>query len=131
VPDASDSTPLVRRAVFTVDAELLRLWSEVLEYVETWHWAIDPEMYRIDVLQLAALKRLFHPGDARGKRARQIGVTRGELFALRLIRDAADGYSHRSRQPRLETITDTQLKALDDWITSAARWFVSPLDHAD
>lgn len=121
VPDR----PSVRRAVFGLDAERCRQFLATIEYVESWHWHIDPDMFRIDLDGLAAVKQRF-PADTDGlPAAGSVSFSYEELFALETVVFAADVYSHRQGQPPVDGVSDRQFGELTAWLGEALRWFVA------
>ena len=122
------SRPIVRRAAFVVSKGLRRQFADVLYYVETIHYHIDPDMYLIDLEKVAALKRLFQDDEDDTTEAVCLAFTHGEIFALGTIVDAADTYCHRSYMQRNALrLTDAQLTELQGWVARSERWFFTPL----
>lgn len=123
--------PVVRRAAFVVDKERRRQFVEVLDYVETFHHHIDPDMYQIDLEKVAALKGLFHDDEDDTTEVVCLAFTHDEMFALGTFVQAADTYRHRrSMQRNALCLTDQQLTELDDWVTRSERWFFTPLKES-
>lgn len=122
------SKPIVRRAAFLVSKELRRQFVEILDYVETFHQTIDPDMFRIDLEQVTALKRLFEDDEEDTTEAVCLAFTHDDIFALSIIVDATDTYCHRRTMQRgALNLTDQQLTDLRDWVTRSERWFITPL----
>jgi hypothetical protein len=122
------SKPVVRRAAFVVHKERRRQFAEVLDYVETFHVIIDPDMFRIDLEQVTALKRRFEDDEEDTTEAVCLAFSYDELFALGLFVDATDAYCHRRTMQRgALNLTDQQLTELRDWVTRSERWFFTPL----
>lgn len=119
--------PVVRRAAFVINQARRRQFVEVLDYIETLHWHIDPDMYRIELTGVAALKLRFQDDEDDTSEVVCMSFTHDELFTLSIVVAAADTYSHRSKQPRVHGVNDQQLKALDEWVARAERWFITPL----
>ena len=112
--------------MFVLDDEQYRQFFEVLDYVETRHVFIDPDMFRIDLTELTALKRVFELSDEEPA-CFTVSFTHAELFALETIVYAADAYSHRKTEPAIYGVTDEQLAGLHDWLARSIRWFVTPI----
>ena len=113
--------------MFMLDYERYRQFFEVVDYVETRHAFIDPDMFRIDLAALTAFKRVFELPDEEPASV-TLSFTHAELFALQNIVDAADVYSHRKAEPAIHGVTDRQLAGLHDWLARSIRWFVTPID---
>jgi hypothetical protein len=127
VTDSPDSRPTVRRAIFVLDYERYRQFFEVIDYVEMRHAFIDPDMFRIDLAELSAFKKVFELPDEEPASV-TLSFTYAELFALENIVHAADAYSHRKTEPAIYGITDQQLTGLHDWLARSIRWFVTPIE---
>ena len=90
------------------------------------HPHIDPDMYRIELQGVLALKQRFQDDEEDPPDIVCMSFTHDELFSLSIIVDAAT-YSHRHQEPRVHGVTDQQLKALEEWVAQAERWFMTPL----
>jgi hypothetical protein len=126
VPQRLDLGPTVRRAAFALDTGMCRRFLRVLDYVETRHWNIDPDMFQIDLGRVASLKPLFAPAPE-GQAPALISFTYDELFALETALLAADTYSHRHNEPPVWGVTDDELAGLQTWLTRSMRWFITPV----
>jgi len=119
--------PVVRRAAFSIGEEHRRQFVHVLDYIEMQHWHIDPDMYRIELDEVLALRKRFQDDEEDPPDVVCMSFTHDEIFSLGIIVAAADTYSHRHKQPRVLGVTDQQLRALDEWVARAERWFITPL----
>lgn len=119
--------PVVRRAAFAIGEKHRRQFVHVLDYIETQHWHIDPDMYAIELEDVLALKKRFQDDEEDPPEVVCLSFTHDEIFSLSLVVDAAGTYSHRHNEPRVCGVTDQELKALDEWVARAERWFITPL----
>jgi hypothetical protein len=127
VSDTPLTKPVVRRAAFVIGEAQRRQFCNVLDYIEMQHWHIDPDMYRIELEEVLALKRRFQDDEEDPPDVVCMSFTHAEIFSLSTFVDAATTYSHRHKQPPVYGVNDQQLKALDEWIARAERWFITPL----
>jgi hypothetical protein len=104
-----------------MDASTRRQFVEVLIYIEERHWIIDPDMFRFDLAEIAALKQLIESGDADD--GGRIAVTSRDLLLLEYALDAAGTYSNRRGQPKVDDVGDNELASLMTWAVDAHRWF--------
>jgi len=119
--------PVVRRAAFTLGETHRRQFVNVLDYIEMQHWHIDPDMYKIDLEDVLALRKRFQDDEEDPPEVVCLSFTHAEIFSLSIFVDAADTYSHRHKQPKVYGVDDQQLKALEEWVARAERWFITPL----
>lgn len=120
-----ESTPTVRRAVITLDAVRRQRLLRVLDYIELRHASIDPDMYDIDLDEVAALKTLFTTEQEHEEIA--ISWMHKDLFALSIIIDAADTYSTRYGGGGIYGVSPIELEDLRRWVATSERWFITPL----
>ena len=118
--------PRVRRLALSIEPWRRAQLLAALSYVEGLHWLIDPDMYRIDLTELAALRRMFEreAGPGRdGETPSLVSATYEDLFTLDIIVAAADTYSHRRGGRPVPGLNDGDLDALQEWLADAQRWF--------
>jgi hypothetical protein len=125
VANPRESTPTVRRAVIVVDATRRRRLLRVLDYIELRHPSIDPDMYRIELAGVAALKALFTTGDENDEIS--VSFVHDDLFALSVIIDAAETYSTRYGGDGIYGVSPSELDDLRRWVEASERWFITPL----
>jgi hypothetical protein len=82
-------------------------------------------MFDIDLDVLTQLRPRFEP--VAPPQTVRVSFTYDDLFALETIVMAADVYSHRHGESPVPGVTDDDLAAMQSWITSARRWFITPL----
>jgi hypothetical protein len=126
VANPRESTPTVRRAVISIDAVRRRRLLRVLDYIEVRHPSIDPDMYDIDLVEVAALKALFTTEDEKDEIT--ISWVHDDLFALSIIIDAAETYSTRYGGGGIYGVSPSELEDLRRWVTASERWFITPLN---
>lgn len=118
--------PVVRRAVFALTPDRRRQALEVLWYIEHRHHWIDPDMYDIDLDDVAALQRMFGADDEDGPAT--ISMTFEDVVALETCVMAADTYTHRPGERTLCPLTDEEFADIDRWTSEARQCFVTRLD---
>jgi hypothetical protein len=123
VTDPKPDVPVVRRAVFALEADRRRQVLEVLWYIEHRHHWIDPDMFTIELADVATLKRIF--GEGEEEPSLTISVTGDQMFALETCVMAADTYAHRRGERALCALTDDELAAVGRWVAQAQRWFIT------
>ncbi len=123
VTDSQPDAPIVRRAVFAVESDTRRQVLEVLWYIEHRHHWIDPDMFTIELADVATLKRIF--GEGEEEPSPTISVTSDQMFALETCVMAADTYAHRRGERELCALTDDEFDAVDRWVAQAQRWFIT------
>jgi hypothetical protein len=127
VADTPLLKPLVRRAAFTIDEEHRRRFVHVLDYIEMQHYHIDPDMYRIELDEVLALRQRFQDDEDDPPAIVCMSFTHREIFSLAIFVEAAITYSNRRNEPRVLGVTAEQLESLDEWVARAERWFFTPL----
>jgi hypothetical protein len=125
VTNPRESTPKVRRAVITIDAVHRQRLLHILDYIEMRHYAIDPDMYDIDLERVAALKALLTTDDEHEPIT--ISWLHEDLFALSIILDAADTYSTRYGGTGIPGVSPSELEDLHRWVDASERWFMTPV----
>jgi hypothetical protein len=125
VANPPESTPKVRRAVISIDAVRRQRLLRVLDYIELRHSSIDEDMYRIELEQVAALKTLLRTEDEQEEIT--ISWLHDDLFALRIIVDAAETYSTRYDGGGIYRVSPAELEDLRRWVAASERWFITPL----
>jgi hypothetical protein len=125
VANPHEATPKVRRAVISIDAVRRQRLLRILDYIDMRHPSIDPDMYDIELDEVAALKTLLTTDDAREKIT--ISWLHEDLFALSIIIDAADTYSTRYGGTGIDGVSPSELEDLRRWVDAAERWFITPL----
>lgn len=127
MPHTPLSKPVVRRAAFAIREKQRQQFCHVLDYIEMQHPHIDPDMYCIELQGVLALKQRFQDDEDDPPDIVCMSFTHDEIFSLSIIVDAATTYSRRHKEPRVYGVTDQQLKALEEWVAQAERWFITPL----
>ncbi len=122
----AESTPKVRRAVITMDAVRRQRLLRVLDYIELRQPSIDPDMYNIELDDVAALKALFTTNDE--NEAVTISFIHDDLFTLGIIIAATDTYSTRDGGKGLYRVSPSELEDLRRWVAASERWFITPLN---
>jgi hypothetical protein len=125
VTDSQPDTPIVRRAVFALAPGRRRQVLEVLWYIEHRHHWIDPDMFKIELDEVATLKRIF--GESEEEPPSTISVTNDEIFSLETCVMAADAYAHRRGERQLCALTDEEFAEVGAWVAQTHRWFITPL----
>lgn len=104
--------------MLAIDPEMHRRIAEVLSYVETREWLIDPDMFKIDMDKVHALQQLFRaeltgepldPPD-------EVAVTWDDVFTLHYYAMAAQEYSLRKSEKGLLDITNDHMEELRAWL---------------
>jgi hypothetical protein len=125
VANPREPTPTVRRAVISIDAVRRQRLLRVLDYIELRHPSIDPDMYSIELENVAALKALFTTQDE--DEAISISFVHSDVFALSIIIDAAETYSTRYGGGGIYGVSPSELEDLRRWVNASERWFITPL----
>jgi hypothetical protein len=111
--------------VISIDAIRRRRLMRVLDQIEHEQPSIDPDMYRIELDEIAALKAVFTTGDEHAEIS--ISFTHHDLFTLGVILDAT-AYVLRSRAAGIPVVSRSELEDLRRWVDSSERWFITPLN---
>jgi hypothetical protein len=117
--------PIVRRAIVALTPDRRRQLLEVLDYIESRHYWIDPDMFDIDRRDVATLGRMLGAGDDAGPAV--ISVAFDDVVALETCVMAADTYAHRKGERALCSLTDEEFTDLDRWVSDVRQRFVTPL----
>lgn len=127
--DLPPERPVVRRAVFALAPDRRRQVLEVLWYIEHRHHWIDPDMFDIDLDDLAALQQMFGADDDPAPAT--ISLTFDDVVALETCVMAADAYTHRQGERGLCSLTDEEFADIDRWMSEARQCFVTQLGAGD
>jgi len=113
------SSPESKPTELVVSAERHRFMREIIEYIQSIHHHIDPDMYDIDAKRLEHFTWCFEE-DMADHSGFVMTVTYEDLLDLQIIVDAAYTYSNRkSAGSRAESLTNVGFEAIVAWLSQA------------